>query len=241
MTTVIILAGGLGKRMNSDLPKVLHCVGNVPMIVRIIREANKMDPNRILIVVGKYREIIENVIQNSPNIPYEKIIYVDQSIPKGTGHAIMCCLRYIQPQQPILILSGDIPLIQTDTMRRMMGGLNDFCIMTTMMETPTGYGRLIKDSNNQYCIIEETDCNDIERECKAVNCGIYSTYGRILIDYLWLITNNNSKGEYYLTDLVGALRDHNISAQICEISEENKHEVITVNTETELNTVNTFI
>jgi UDP-N-acetylglucosamine diphosphorylase/glucosamine-1-phosphate N-acetyltransferase len=239
MNTVIILAGGLGKRMNSDLPKVLHRISGVPMLIRVIWEADPI-ANRILIVVGKYRELIETVINESSNIPYEKIEYVNQPIPKGTGHAVMCCLPYLKQNQPVLILSGDVPLIKTDTMNMMMGGLNDFCVMAATVENPTGYGRLLQDSEKRYFIVEEKDCSDRERECKLVNCGIYSTYGRILIQYLPFLTTNNSQGEYYLTDIVKILRTHGVTAQICEIGEEKKHEVMGVNTEEDLNVVAKF-
>ena len=239
MTTVIILAGGLGKRMNSDLPKVLHRVGGIPMIIKVIFEADKI-ANRILIVVGKFREMIDAVLQDSSNIPYEKIEYVNQPVPKGTGHAVMCCLPYLKQNQQVLILSGDVPLIKADTMQLMMGGLNDFCVMTATMENPFGYGRVLQDSNKKYYIVEEKDCNDRERECKLVNCGVYSTYGRVLMEYLAYLNTNNSQGEYYFTDIVGVLRDHGVTAQICEIAEEKKHEVMGVNTEDDLNVVSKF-
>lgn len=241
MNNVIILAGGLGKRMNSDVPKVLHRVGGIPMIVRVILEADPI-ASRILIVVGKYRDLIETVINESSNIPYEKIEYVDQPVPKGTGHAVMCCLPHLKQNQPVLILSGDVPLIKTDTMQMMMSGLNDFCVMAATMENPTGYGRLLNDEDNEkgYFIVEEKDCSDRERECKLVNCGIYSTYGRLLMQYLPFLTTNNSQGEYYLTDIVKILRTHGIATQICEISEEKKHEVMGVNTEEDLNVVGKF-
>ena len=122
----------------------------------------------------------------------------------------------------------------------MMGGLNDFCVMAATVENPTGYGRLLQDEDKKYFIVEEKDCSDRERECKLVNCGIYSTYGGILMEYLAYLNTNNSQGEYYLTDIVGVLRDHGVTAQICEIAEEKKHEVIGVNTEEDLNVVSKF-
>lgn len=243
MNTVIILAGGLGKRMNSDVPKVLHRVGGVPMLIRVIWEADPI-ANRILIVVGKHRELIQMVINESSNIPYEKIEYVDQPTPKGTGHAVMCCLPHLKQNQPVLILSGDVPLIKTDTMRVMISSSNRnyFCVMAATVENPTGYGRLLLDEDKEkgYFIVEEKDCSDRERECKLVNCGIYSTYGGILMQYLPFLTTNNSQGEYYLTDIVKILRTHGIATQICEISEEKKHEVMGVNTEEDLNVIGKF-
>lgn len=107
--TIIIMAGGLGKRMGSELPKVVHPVGGVPMIVRILRELEMYyDIANILIVVGKYRAIIESTIRQHVDIDVE---YVVQDPALGTGHAIACCLPHILPSDSVVVLSGDVPLI----------------------------------------------------------------------------------------------------------------------------------
>ena len=107
-TIVIIMAGGLGKRMNSDLPKVLHTVHNKPMLCHVIEQSLALNPYKIFIVVGKYKNIIEQTIGELNN----KVDYIVQPEPLGTGHAIQCCrdelLRY--PNKKVLILSGDVPL-----------------------------------------------------------------------------------------------------------------------------------
>jgi len=140
--TVIILAGGLGKRMGSDFPKVLHLVGGVPMIVRILRSlpANA----RILIVVGKYKDIIQTTIRQYTDVDIE---YVVQDPPLGTGHAVACCLPYIDPERQVIVLSGDVPLIQTETIRKMSYGTPELRVLTMHMDDPTGYGRIITSSD----------------------------------------------------------------------------------------------
>jgi bifunctional UDP-N-acetylglucosamine pyrophosphorylase/glucosamine-1-phosphate N-acetyltransferase len=115
--TIIILAGGLGKRMGSDFPKVLHWVGDVPMIVRILRSLPQ--GARILIVVGKYKDIIQATIRQYTDVEVE---YVVQDPPLGTGHAVACCLPYIDQERQVIVLSGDVPLIQSETIMKMSEG-----------------------------------------------------------------------------------------------------------------------
>ena len=124
-SAIIIMAGGLGKRMNSELPKVLHYINDVPMIVKIIRETLLLSPMRIFVVVGKYRDIIKDTINQF--IPTERRIeYVLQNVPIGTADAIKCCLPRLLFYQNfyinynVLILSGDVPLIQADTLSALL-------------------------------------------------------------------------------------------------------------------------
>ena len=244
MATVIIMAGGNGKRMNSDLPKVLHHVEGVPMIVRIVREAHRFGSPRILVVVGKGRDAIETVIQEScESAIVNKITYVFQSVPKGTGHAIMCCLPHLHMNERVLILSGDVPYIKAETMALMtrgaagsLGTFNKIRVMTMRMEDPTGYGRVIEvaESNNVR-IVEHRDCTcaSTELEEKRVNCGIYFTTGRILMMRLPFLSNANAQSEYYLPDIIKGSND-DIYIELCEVPESDKYQVMGVNTEMEL-------
>ena len=149
---VIIMAGGLGKRMRSTVPKVLHLFHNIPMLIRIIREAKKINPSKILIVVGKYKDIIEKTIIEWEN-NMKGITFVIQEPANGTGHAIQCCVPDIKKYNlsQVLILNGDNPLIKSETMIKMINQLNDknkCCIMTTYLDRPYGNGRIILDKNN---------------------------------------------------------------------------------------------
>ena len=170
----IIMAGGLGKRMNSDLPKVLHKIAGVPMICHILTKLTELSSVKatlpsvkatlpsvkatlpsvkpsVMIVVGKYRQIIEETINNFLQEKYlqfliEKIQYIDQIEPMGTGHAIQCCrtelLKY--PNTNVLILSGDVPLISSQLIMKMVTNLNNIRITVTCLENSTGYGRIVE-------------------------------------------------------------------------------------------------
>lgn len=245
---IIIMAGGLGKRMNSELPKVLHCVNEVPMIVKIIREAQALSPIRILIVVGKYRDIIKETI-NKFITETNNIDYIIQPEPLGTGDAIKCCIPRLNFFQQfyitydVLILSGDVPLIISDTMKMMLKNLKYIRIMSATMDNPSGYGRIIcSDDNDEFeKIVEDKDCTPEQRLCKKVNVGIYAFDVNILTTYLYDITNtnNNNKysliGEYYLTDIVEIIKTkENIDIDVIDIPADRQHEIMGVNTPEQL-------
>ena len=149
---VLIMAGGLGKRMNSDLPKVLHELNGLPLIVHVVKSALQMDATSVIyIVVGKYRDQIENVI-NEHFIKSDYIRYINQPEPLGTGHAIQCCLPTLQQydlNSNVLILSGDVPLFSTQSMREIMNNRYAATIVATQMEEPYGYGRIIQSHQHQ--------------------------------------------------------------------------------------------
>jgi len=234
------MAGGLGKRMNSDLPKVLHQIRGRPMLVHIIEETLLIHPKKIYIIVGKFRNIIQKTVEQY--IPSINIIeYVDQPEALGTGHAIQCAkpklLRY--PDSKVLILSGDVPFIKCSTMLQMLE-CNNAKIMTTKMDNPYGYGRIIRDitKNNAFeKIVEEKDCNDSEKKVNEVNCGIYAFESKLLTWNLSFIKNNNSQLEYYLTDIFEIIKTNetDISIETMEIDKANQYQIIGVNTIDQLN------
>lgn len=239
---IIIMAGGLGKRMKSNLPKVLHPFHKIPMLIRIIRQAKQLNPKKILIVVGKYKQIIEDIILDWEN-NMNGLEFVIQEPANGTGHAIQCCVDSIVKNNlsQVLILNGDNPLIKSETMRQMFNELNinNFkCnIMTTFLENPTGNGRIILDekNNNFIKIIEEKDCNEEEKQIKLVNCGLYVFESQILIDNIVKLNNNNAQKEYYLTDVMEIIKN-NTNTQIgYVIHPKNKqYELIGINTKEHL-------
>jgi bifunctional UDP-N-acetylglucosamine pyrophosphorylase/glucosamine-1-phosphate N-acetyltransferase len=238
--TIIILAGGLGKRMGSDFPKVLHLVGGVPMIVRILRSlpANA----HILIVVGKYKDIIQATIREYTDVDVE---YVVQDPPLGTGHAVACCLPHIDPERQVIVLSGDVPLIKTETIWKMSYGTPELRVLTMTAEDPTGYGRIITSDINdvpQFVkIVEHKDCTEEERACTTVNCGIYAFSGKVAHRFVPLIQNVNSQGEYYLTDIVGLAHVAGIRVEVCHINDDERHTVRGVNNLAELAEIEQYI
>jgi UDP-N-acetylglucosamine diphosphorylase/glucosamine-1-phosphate N-acetyltransferase len=248
---VVIMAGGLGKRMNSDLPKVLHKINGEPMLTKIIKETSHINPEKIFIIVGKYRAIIESTIGEYINKDYMKkyITFVDQPEPLGTGHAIKCCclspdfVKYIDSN--VLILSGDVPLITFQTMKEMLNNVDRVRIMTTTLEIPHGYGRIVQDHSGDFVkIVEEKDCSDKEKSIQKINCGIYAFHAYILHKYIVYIENNNSQKEYYLTDIFQIINEKFEEKNVIEIHEIpiiRQKEIMGVNTPEQLEQLVNFV
>jgi UDP-N-acetylglucosamine diphosphorylase/glucosamine-1-phosphate N-acetyltransferase len=210
---VTILAGGLGKRMQSDLPKVLHKVGGIPMVVRLLLEVLKVKPSKILIVTGKFKNQIQTEIEEYVNDP--RIIYVDQSVPLGTGHAVKCTLPYLPLGSNNIILNGDVPLLAAETILTIYNSFvktNSKMMITAInLKDPSGNGRIIRDPLTEkfMAIVEEKDCDFEQKLVTLVNCGIYVCKSDILQEIIPQITNHNAQNEYYLTDMVKLLVDKN--------------------------------
>lgn len=232
---VIVMAGGLGKRMKSDIPKVLHKLDNKPMLVRVLETSFLLNPKKILLIVGKYRNIIEKTIQNF--ISLEKIDFIDQPEAKGTGHAIQCCMDNLihYDDHKVLILSGDVPLVSKVTMLNTFNNTRMCKIVITKVTNPCGLGRIILDKNKFIKIVEEKDCNEEEKRINIVNTGIYAFNSNILCKYLPLIKNNNTQKEYYLTDIIEIIKtNEKIDIDMFEISEDKQYELTGVNTPEQL-------
>ena len=237
---VLILAAGEGKRMKSELPKVLHIVKGKPMIIHVIETAYSTKPKKIVVIVGKHYQSIKNCIE-SYNI--QNIEYVFQKDPLGTGHAIMSCNYLFLPNynSKFLILSGDVPFIKKNTIEQLLISHNNVSIIVTNLINPSGYGRIIKDYDNNFIkIIEEKDCNDIEKNITTINSGIY-LFNSILLDkYLNKINNNNANNEYYLTDIFKIIKDNeiNIKFNLLELNLENQSQILGINDQNQLNYLN---
>ena len=238
---IVILAGGLGKRMNSEIPKVLHLILGKPMLVHVIEQARLINPEKILIVVGKYKEIIINVLKQYISIT--DLVFVLQPEPLGTGHAIQCCNPYLLEncadlkRKTVIILSGDVPLIKYSTISNLVEYCRDSCvsIVTTELANPKGYGRIIEDNGNFVKIVEEKDCTKEEALVKKVNCGIYALSLSLLCNHIDKLTNNNSQKEYYLTDIIEIIKkEEGVSIGMYNIDEERQYEIMGVNTAEQL-------
>jgi UDP-N-acetylglucosamine diphosphorylase/glucosamine-1-phosphate N-acetyltransferase len=230
---VIIMAGGLGKRMNSDLPKVLHKIGDKPMLVHVILQAQQINPSKIICIVGKYKDIIINTVKEY--IPYDNdnIVFVNQPEPLGTGHAIQCCINELTKYDHanVIILSGDVPLLKNSTISDFLQNVGIAKLMTTEFDNPTGYGRIIEENGIFQKIVEDKDCLPDQRLTKKVNCGIYAFNSNILVKYLPYLTNNNSQKEYYLTDIVEIIKQNeHVKIDTMNIPKERQYEIMGVNT-----------
>lgn len=222
------MAGGLGKRMNSDLPKVLHTIHNKPMLSHVIEQSIQLNPFKIFVVVGKFKNIIEETIGDLK----DKVHFINQPVALGTGHAIFCCrgelLKY--PNKKVLILSGDVPLLTSTTIQSMLTNVKRIKIVTTLLDNPYGYGRVIY-HDGIIKIVEEKDATEEEKEIKIVNCGIYIIESLLLCNYVPLLKNNNSQNEYYLTDIIALIQKCEFAhVDIHTIPKEKQYEIMGVNT-----------
>ena len=246
---VIVMAGGLGKRMESDLPKVLHQVvepSNIdikyPMLVHVLNTSKKLNPTKIFVVVGKYKNIIEETINKYMNSNDNLIEYVMQEPALGTAHAIRCSLPQISKfmNEKAIILSGDVPLISINTLRGLDGETNKLLI--TELANPYGCGRILFDNtNNIIGIREEKDCSDEEREIKFVNCGIYQIAVKDLMNLIPLIGNENKSSEYYLTDIIYLMIQNLIYIDTHQLEKNSQWEIKNVNTKKDLEYLNEYI
>ena len=248
------MGGGMGKRMESNLPKVLNEVilpenKNIkyPMLIHVILSSLKLNPNKIFVIVGKFKEIIsneinkyiENNIITNPNI----IEYVDQEVALGTAHAILCSLNQISQyyNEKALILSGDVPLITTNTLSNLLYGEAN-TLLITELSNPFGCGRILLNSDNKIIgIREEKDCRDDEKKINLINCGIYQIIVKDLISLIPQISNNNKSQEYYLTDIVDLMIKNNIQLDLYTLDKQSQWEIKNVNTKLDLEELNNFV
>ena len=195
----IILAGGKGTRMLSKKAKVLQALGGRTMLNHVLTTANKIS-NKISVVVGFDKEGVEEEIKK---IGINANTYL-QKEQIGTADAVKTTLKDIDKNEKILILYGDVPLIKEETLKKLCNQESDLSILTTNLENPTGYGRALKDKeNNVLGIIEEKDADLEQKKIKEIFTGILVTKGVLLKNFIPEIDNNNSAKEFYLTDLIG--------------------------------------
>jgi UDP-N-acetylglucosamine diphosphorylase/glucosamine-1-phosphate N-acetyltransferase len=236
---ISIMAGGLGKRMESNIPKVLHKLGNYPLIIHIINTCLKLKPKKILIIVGKYKDIIEReILQYIDESNIENYIeYVIQKEALGTGDAIKSCIHIYKNNINCtnLILSGDVPLINEGSLKKLIKISKESGILINELENPKGYGRIIMNNKDFIKIVEEKDCNDEERKINIVNSGIYCISCELLVKYLPLISNNNKQNEYYLTDILEIIKNNeNSKINLMLLEKNSNYEVLGINNKQQL-------
>ncbi|ACT49229.1 bifunctional UDP-N-acetylglucosamine diphosphorylase/glucosamine-1-phosphate N-acetyltransferase GlmU [Methylotenera mobilis] len=195
---IVILAAGKGTRMHSDLPKVLHVVGAKPILAHVINCAKALQPNKIIVVYGFGGERVKEAFSG------EDITWVNQAEQHGTGHAVQQALPYLDADADTLILLGDVPLVDVNACKRLIAQAdNKLAILSFNKADPTGYGRIVRDTNGRvHAIVEHKDATAEQRAIVEVNTGIMAMPNAHLNSWLSRITNNNAQGEYYLTDIV---------------------------------------
>ena len=210
----IILAAGEGSRMKSNRAKSLQKIGGTSMLQKICDTAGEVS-SKITLVVGFDKE---SIIFESESYNLD-ITTSDQPKPIGTGDAVKCGLDKVDNNSKVLVLYGDVPLIQKGTLENLINSSDELSILTTVLENPFGYGRVKKDeSGNALAIVEEKDATDAEREIQEIFTGVLCASKELLEEGLSKITNDNAAGEFYLTDLVSIINQKGIRIKTCEAS-----------------------
>ena len=197
---VIILAAGQGIRMRSSLPKVLHKVADKPLLEHVIIAAQQLNPANIHVVVGHGAQ------QVKAELAAYKLNWVDQQAQLGTGHAVLQALPAVQPDSKVLILYGDVPLIDCVSLQELVAatGNGSPALLTARVANPQGYGRVVRDVSGAVLgVVEDKDANPAERLIDEINTGVMAASTGDLAHYLPLVGNQNKQGEYYLPDVLG--------------------------------------
>jgi bifunctional UDP-N-acetylglucosamine pyrophosphorylase/glucosamine-1-phosphate N-acetyltransferase len=197
---VVVLAAGQGSRMKSDLPKVLHPIAGKPMLAHVLDAARVVKAQALHVVIGHGADAVKTQFSDASDIQWAL-----QTEQNGTGHAVKMALPNLQADGVTLILYGDVPLIQSNTLQSLVDiAKNNLTgLLTVNMEDPTGYGRIVRDANhNVKAIVEHKDANESELAITEVNTGILSVPTEKLHEWLPKLSNENAQGEYYLTDVI---------------------------------------
>jgi len=197
---VVVLAAGQGSRMKSDLPKVLHPTAGKSMLAHVLDSARSVKANALHVVVGHGSEKVKSHFSDDSDIQWAL-----QAEQKGTGHAVKMALDNLAPSGVTLILYGDVPLIQANTLQALIDLVTSktMALLTVNMENPTGYGRIKRDDNQLVTsIVEQKDANQEELTIQEVNTGIMAVPTESLHSWLPQLSSDNAQGEYYLTDVI---------------------------------------
>jgi bifunctional UDP-N-acetylglucosamine pyrophosphorylase/glucosamine-1-phosphate N-acetyltransferase len=194
---VIILAAGQGTRMKSALPKVLHAFGGQPMLARVYNTARLLEPQQIHIVYGHGADKVRE------QLGHLDAAWALQDRQLGTGHAVAQAMPAVSDDSRVLILYGDVPLIEAATLDRLVDAAADaLAVLTIELDNPSGYGRMVRDRDGRVCrIVEQKDASEAERAIREVNTGLLAVDAARLRGWLERLDNHNVQGEYYLTDI----------------------------------------
>lgn len=228
---VIILAAGKGTRMKSDLPKVLHRVAGIPMLEHVVKTAQCLNPDKVHIVVGHGSEQVQEALSQYP------INWVLQKEQKGTGHAVLQVVPELNLNSVVLVMYGDVPLIESQTLESLIDKAKAApALLTAVLENSHGYGRILRDEAGALLgVVEEKDANETQRTIREINTGVLAAPAADLSEYLPLVKNENSQGEYYLPDILGLAETAGKTIQSAVATSEL--EILGVNDRVQLNQV----
>lgn len=202
----LILAAGQGKRIKSDIPKVLHKVCGKEMVNHVIDNMRKAEIDDVNVIIGKGAELVKEGTKD------RMVSYSMQEEQLGTGHAVKCAADFLRGKKgTVVVFAGDAPLTKKATIENLIKeheeNKNSATLLSAMVEDPTGYGRIIRDEDGYVLkIVEHKDCNEDELLVKEMNAAMYCFDIEELVNSLEKLSNNNNQGEYYLTDVIGILK-----------------------------------
>lgn len=209
----VILAAGKGVRMKSNLPKVMHKVAGQPMVLHVVTAARRAGLNRAVLVVGHGREQLENELAD------RGLEFVVQDEQLGTGHALMQAERLIAPSDTVMVLCGDTPLLRAETLQALLehhrGQGATATVLSTRLSDPTGYGRIVRDSEGRLeRIVEEKDAPPEIKAIDEINSGLYCFQAQAVFEALKEIKPDNAQGEYYLTDVLPVMIKNGLQVEV---------------------------
>jgi bifunctional UDP-N-acetylglucosamine pyrophosphorylase/glucosamine-1-phosphate N-acetyltransferase len=203
--SVVILAAGHGKRMNSGLPKVLQPLAAKPLLQHVIETARGLNPTNIFVVYGHGGAEVQAALRAAP------VDWVLQAEQLGTGHAVMQAMPLIPDEHAVLVLYGDVPLLRPETLRSLLGARSGgqagdgMAVLSVNLEDPAGYGRILRGADGRVrAIVEHKDASAAELQIREINTGVMAFQAKAAREWLLGLRNDNSQGEYYLTDVVAA-------------------------------------
>ena len=227
--TVVILAAGQGKRMRSDLPKVLHPLAGRPLLAHVLDSARELEPAAICVVHGHGAEGVRAAF------PDEDLHWRLQAEQHGTAHAVAQALPGIPDDHKVLVLFGDVPLIGSETLRKLCTNMDSakLVLLTTTLPDPAGYGRILRAADGSVSgIVEHADATDEERLIRETNAGVMVARARDLRRWIAGLSNDNAQGEYYLPDVVALAVAEGARAAAVEVDDPD--EVLGINDKSQL-------
>lgn len=234
--TAVVLAAGLGKRMKSDLPKVLHPVLGKPLVAHVLGQLSPLHPARVVLVVGHREDLVREALHG------RDVHYSTQSPQLGTGHAVQMAWPEIERSvgngsETILVLAGDMPLVRSRTLRNLLerqsADMSAATLLSGELDEPAGYGRVVRDRRGDFVkIVEEKDATAAERKIAEVNSGVYCFQRKLLGEALAFLSSDNSQMEYYLPDTLAHLKGRGMRIGIVQASDQR--ELLGVNTPEQL-------
>lgn len=226
--SAVVLAAGKGTRMYSALPKVLHTLAGKPMLKHVVETCRAIDVQNVHVVYGHGGEKVQATLAD------ENINWVLQQQQLGTGHAVNMAATFFADDEQVLILYGDVPLIEKDTLVELVQAQpkDGIALLTVILDNPMGYGRIMRAEGEVVGIVEEKDASCEQKKIGEVNTGVLVATGRDLRRWLSLLNNDNAQGEFYLTDIIAMA--HSDERQIAVVHPRNAFEVEGVNDRVQL-------